>query len=279
MATKKIKFEPLHNYGNWETEYARIKRAIPQMWLKTLKNKETENRDLNLLINTKSITVTHDTIQVNGKVTEQKKFRSKDLYYHLLYPQKTPNCITAWNNIIQNDLNWKAIFKAQSKSMQDRKRRDFHWKVLHRAIYTESRLHKMGKSDGLCKICSLEAETTCHLLFECVNANSMWHNLSRKIQNNCNCIYDFNLEDVIFGIQGVHENNFKTFVDFIILEAKWQLWKNRNNVKYGNKTSLSHDQLLEKTIEQCKFHLYTLKRCKSLKLNNDTILLLENYVS
>ena len=43
-------------------------------------------------------------------------------------------------------------------------------KVLHRSVYMESRLQKMNRSDGICKIYNLEIESTIHMLFSCTVA-------------------------------------------------------------------------------------------------------------
>ena len=51
---------------------------------------------------------------------------------------------------------------------------DFHWKIIQRAIYSESRLQKMKRSDGKCILCKNEIETICHLLFECDKIAPLW---------------------------------------------------------------------------------------------------------
>ena len=78
-------------------------------------------------------------------------------------------------------------------------------------------------------------ETTSHLFYECNLAISVWEYLTRKILCKCNCIFIFIFEDVLFGCQFEENKCLKDLVHFITLELKWQLWKNRNNVKYSNK--------------------------------------------
>ena len=55
----------------------------------------------------------------------------------------------------------------------NRKSFDFHFKYNHRAVYTESRLKQMGRSDGNCKLCKTKTEDLCHLLFECIHIKNI----------------------------------------------------------------------------------------------------------
>ena len=254
-------FQVMQNNPDWETEYARIKRALPQQWYLILKNLPVNIGQTKLLKYHKALCITHNSININGKECGINKFKAKDLYYHILYPQKQPNCTAVWNDMLQKELNWSLIFKSRLKAMQDRKRCELHWKIIHRAIYTESRLSKMGRSDGLCKICNQYEETTSHLFYECNLASSLWEYLTRNILCKCNCIFIFTLEDVLFGCQFEGNKGLKDLVHFLALELKWQLWKNRNNVKYGNKQSMDKENLMKLVLEQCSIHFATIQQC------------------
>ena len=53
------------------------------------------------------------------------------------------------------------------------------------------------------------------------------------------CIVDENTElsilEVIFGLYKDEHKKYKFVGNALIQEAKWQIWKNRCNVKYGKK--------------------------------------------
>ena len=76
------------------------------------------------------------------------------------------------------------------------------------------------------------------------------------------------MENILFGTLEIKDETLKIFSDVIIFEAKWQLWKNNNNVKYGNKTSYCNVYLLNQTIEQCKLQYPTIEKFNSVKLDN-----------
>ena len=87
------------------------------------------------------------------------------------------------------------------------------------------------------------------------------------------------MEDVILGPINVKDSHFRTFLKFIALEVKWQLWKNRNNVKYGNKQSMNHQQMLKIVLEQCKQQYYVILACKSLKIDKNVLTLLDLFLN
>ena len=121
----------------------------------------------------------------------------------------------------------------------------------------------MGKSNGICKICNVFEETTCHLLYECQNVYKLWSNIAKDITKTCKSKCSITKENVLFGMDVT--NNHNIFIDFVILETKWQIWKNRNNVKYGNKQPESHNNIFKNVRKQCDLHLYTILKNAKLK--------------
>ena len=41
------------------------------------------------------------------------------------------------------------------------------------------------------------------------------------------------------------------FIKALIVQAKWLIWKERNNVKYGNKTIIDSAEMYKQIINQC----------------------------
>ena len=81
------------------------------------------------------------------------------------YPADKPTCIDSWSRVFQQNLTTHDIFSDFFHPIYNRKSVDFHWKTLHRTIFTESKLKSMKKSNGICKICNSYDETINHLLF------------------------------------------------------------------------------------------------------------------
>jgi exodeoxyribonuclease III len=159
-------------------EYRRIKKAIPKIWVQILNDENIQLENQNTpLKNTKELHITHQECYINNEKVHYKKLKSRELYFHILYPQKSPSSIAAWKVIFQNyDFKWGDIYKSHWKSIQDNKVKDLHWKCLHRAIYIESRLAAMHRSYGYCKLCGHIEETTVHLFYKCEKVLNVWEN-------------------------------------------------------------------------------------------------------
>ena len=112
----------------------------------------------------------------------------------------------------------------------------------------------MNKSNGICKICNGNRESYIHLLFSCDRVKGTWKRLENVINNILNLDYklELNIENIVFII--VNEDigkNETMFIKALIVQAKWLIWKERNNVKYGNKTIIDSAEMYKQIINQC----------------------------
>ena len=73
----------------------------------------------------------------------------------------------------------------------------FQWKCIHFIIYTESRLQKMGKSNGLCHFGNNNTETLQHLFFQCLKIKPIIEELITMIIALCDQNYVLNEEDYV----------------------------------------------------------------------------------
>jgi len=88
-------------------------------------------------------------------------------------------------------------------------------------------------------MCNVHQESLVHLLWDCPFAKHIWCNIVPNIE-----LYLLNELDIelVNPIQttllGMYSFSSKTkLVNTLIIETKWMIWKNRNDVKYNNKTS------------------------------------------
>ena len=79
--------------------------------------------------------------------------------------------------------------------------------------------------------------------------------IEQKLSNVLNTFVLIDLETVIFG-NDIDEPEFPKsnhyIVNLFLYETKWQLWKNRNNVKFGKESTLTVEKLYEKISSACK---------------------------
>ena len=174
---------------------------------------------------------------------------------------------------------WRTSLEIRNKEKQ------FQWKIIHNAIFTEHRLQLMNLSDGLCHFCRLETEDVRHLFALC----SVSKEISRRLQNKMNVILNmyFNCNislqshEIIIGY--LHTNKIiRIFVNFVLHILKWELWKIRNVIKHENR-AFTPEQIFNSIvlkianatqfIEMTKLEHKCRKVICMLKLNNlDTII-------
>ena len=270
-------FNKLIDKRNWMVEYERIKNAIPKSWIQKLKYGTNINEESKLLINNEMLTIHHDKITRKGKEICLKKVKFKELYFNCLYPANQPKCIIKWQNILGHNVDWKRVCTNLKHSIQGRKQKEFHYKCLHRSIYSEMRLKLMNKSNGVCKLCVSFDETTCHMLYICPSIQQIWLLLEAKIFELTNIRINITVEIVIFGYYENEEKNrdIQNVINCAIYETKWQIWKHRNDVKYGKKDKVPVNQLMNKIIRQIKTQLELYKN-KMISRNDAKLLLLLN---
>lgn len=245
----------LKNKRNWIAEYNKIKACVPLKWKQILKSENVILEKENNLKLVNNIVLSDNKITIKGKEISHKKIKEKQLYNACLYPVAIPVCVQTWSRIFNENMTTINIFSHFRHFIHERKSIEFHWKVLQRAIYSEEKLKIMGKSNGLCKICNVENETLCHLLFECRIVKPVW----KKMQNLLCSITDvnviFNAKNVIIGFDNVaipDNENVRTIYNFVTFIAKWHIWKHRNNVKYGNSNIQDSKWICDQIIRQCK---------------------------
>ena len=217
----------------------------------------------------KELKISPTNLKKNGKQIEFLKVKFKDIYFKCLYPCQRPTCCAVWEQIFDGIFNWKAIFKTHLSILQSNKKIDFHWKTIHRSIYTEARLAKMKKSNGKCTICKETVETTIHLLHECSIIREIWTKIEKLIQNILGIKVYLDAKIVIFGVTHDDEPAFKAALNLIILEAKWQIWKHRNNIKYGGQEAKNSTMLVDMIKRNCKAEIcLVLQKLKNKKISN-----------
>ena len=123
------------------------------------------------------------------------------------------------------------------------KEKEFQWKVIDNAIFTEHKLNLMNMFDGLCHFCKENTENLRHLFYYCRRVNWIIHEIEIKV----NHILEEDLQQRInstpfhFILGFLHEKSYiRIFVNFIIILTKWEIWKHRNKIKHDNKQLSNH---------------------------------------
>ncbi len=135
---------------------------------------------------------------------------------------------------LEPKIDWPQVYDIMSLKTLSRKAREFHWKIINRAVYTESKLKHWVDSDGTCCLCGSEEETLMHMLVECEMVEDFWVTVIRLIRKHAN---QFQYSDgrVILGCTNLNttmSRDEQTLANTIILNAKWIVWKRRCIQRY-----------------------------------------------
>ena len=273
-----IIFQQLIRKNNWISEYEIIKKAIPKSWLDILIDCAIIEEENSKLENNNGLKMTQQSITKNNVDINPLKLTTKEIYYHCLYPCEPPNCINAWKNIFVS-FDWKNVCKLLFNPLQSNCKKQYHWRTVHRVLYCEDRLARMGKSNGICTLCNIETEDIVHMLISCDHIKELWTKITVMMNKMFNVNIILDEKNILFGlwVNQLREKNH--IVNLIIFETKWQIWKNRNCVKYGKERSKSIDELyryVNKGIKNdLKLYLDTKRKTKlGQKLSKDIEIIL-----
>ena len=248
-------FRKLKSKRNWIAEFEKIKSFIPESWRKSLKQETDLQIDKSQLLFTKNIMINTKGIFVNKKSVNVKKLKEKDLYHICLYPIAKPKCIESWQRTLGVNENVNTLFELSNyhTALFHRKGRDLHWKILHKAVFSEEKLRLMNKSDGICKVCKTHCETLSHLFYDCSIVLEVWNELSTLLSNVTEHVYSIDAKNIITGFtnDSISDVNHRMLYNFVTIITKWQIWKHRNNVKFGTSDVMNPKQLYDKCILNC----------------------------
>jgi hypothetical protein len=137
--------------------------------------------------------------------------------------------------------------------------RAFKFRLLHKDIFSKSRLHKIKIADNnFCDHCSQFTEViedVNHLLWECPGSRETWNNL-QQILSNLNIDYQISLKSIILGIQ-----NAPTSVELVVTVIARLL------ARKCRPKSLSRNAIVSEIINIMKVEQYIAKRKDKLEFS------------
>ena len=146
----------------------------------------------------------------------------------------------SWVAHTNERINWDNVWKSKVSKLHENFLRDFVWKVTHRILPVNSRLHSWAgmKVTPNCKRCG-QIETLEHALLECPEVKQFWRKVAAIITRiNGKQIL---LEDkvVFLGIfQSVNLHAYN-LINYIMDVAKLSCWKNRVSINFEHNKLVS----------------------------------------
>ena len=180
---------------NWRIYYNRIKSRIPKNWVEKLESNATHAKVTNILKVKDSIYM----YNFKNEFTQPIKLTNKQLQRYLRDVNR-PKCELKWETYFNETFNWRKVWKLSLDLPCSNKEKQFHWKIIHNALFTESKMQLMGMSNGSCHFCKTDSETLHHLFYQC----RITQNFILKVENALNILLRNKLNVAAIKIQLKH---------------------------------------------------------------------------
>ena len=68
-----------------------------------------------------------------------------------------PNCEIKWNGYFDKEILWRKVWGILHNNFATRKSNQLSWKIIHKIVYTEEKLQKIGRPlNGLCHFAKIK---------------------------------------------------------------------------------------------------------------------------
>jgi hypothetical protein len=148
-----------------------------------------------------------NTVDLTERIRETEN-PSKIIYHHIIdkevtFPEKL---IGKWQRDLQmpdqqlDDRLLTRSFRMIYKSTQSTKIRNFQYRLTHRILGINSKLHDWGiKNSPLCDLCKKEQETYIHLFCECEKIQTLWQKIKQWTLQNTGHHLEISQINIILG--------------------------------------------------------------------------------
>ena len=213
-----IIFNKLTDKTNWRTQLMKIKNGIPVDWVQLLTQNDTACSHVKSFY-VKSRLNFNDS---KHELINPRKVTLKQIQNVLNNPPVKPKSEIKWNETFNTDLEWKNIWERSLYLPCSQKEKQFHWRIIHNALFTEHRLHLMGMSDGICHFCKRDTETVSHLFYYCGVVKESLTNIELILNSIIAHTYQetvtLKFQDIILGIC-IKNLHIQTLVNFISIHS------------------------------------------------------------
>ena len=120
------------------------------------------------------------------------------------------------------------------------------------------------------------------MIYECNVIKPIWNLIENMLSVLCQENVSLEITDVIFGIDKgrfIHPN-YSDLCNLIVRQAKWHIWKHRNNLKMDEKQPLKSCHIFRIIVQSIKDHAdMLLNSCKVRKVSTLLRIKLHNLLS
>ena len=127
-------------------------------------------------VNSKCIIIDNElNIITDNKPLEHRNFKLKLIQSALLDRDFERKYVVKWETLFNQRFQWNQIWTSTLEIPLKNTKKEFQWKIIHLALFTEHKLFLMNMSNGLCHFCNVNMETITHLFYCCTKINWIIH--------------------------------------------------------------------------------------------------------
>ena len=156
---------------------------------------------------------------------------SRGVYWDLVEKIKiAPTAESKYEEIFSaHDLRWEQFYLLPRKATLDSKTREFQYKLLHRIIYTNKILYKMGLVPSpMCSFCGNMEESLEHLFIYCDISKHFWSSLTEWLNEFGFDVRYLSTFDIAFGLT----SKDSLLLNHVIILGKYTIYQSRSlNIK------------------------------------------------
>lgn len=195
-----------------------LRQSLPGQW----------RRVLSASSDTKVFDKDTTVVFLKDKTIPLYKCETKVFYWSFICQQSViPTAFSSWNRIFNYSLeDWADISRRPFKIVRDTKTQSFQYRVIHRTITCNKKLHEMKiKNSPICNYCA-STDDICHFFVHCQDVKLFWEALFDWFNSLQQTEFHFPGDNIIlFGYP--MDGDLYQVINYFILQAKVYIHKQR----------------------------------------------------
>ena len=185
----------------------------------------------------------------------------KNIYLLLLaLPSCVPKCAGFWGSIVGRSINrWASVWRKSHLKLNENKKNDLLWLILHRAIKVRYALKTWGYIENdKCALCN-NVETIEHCFLECPRVARVWDYFTPILS--CFLISPFSVTapSLFYPLSDSQSSISSSIYNFLVATILFWIWYARNQSTFRN-SRLSSQSIIKLVVKDIKLRI----RCAPL---------------
>ena len=180
-------------------------------------------------------------------------FSCKNFYMLLLaLPSAIPRCAGFWGSVVGRPINrWASVWRKSRLKLNENKKNDLLWLILHRAVRVRYSLKSWGYIDNdKCTVCD-RVESIEHCFLECSRAARVWSHFSPLLSRLSGSPFTVCVSDIFFPLSDPQPPSLRCY---LIVTVLYWIWHTRNIATFRN-SSLTSQAIVDLIVKDVKFRV------------------------